>query len=181
MAIVPDTSDWTWVLERPCTTCGLHAGEVLFDELPGLIRDNSSAWPAVLTRADAAVRPNDHTWSALEYAAHVRDCCRLFAERLGRALGEDDPQLADWDQDATAIAARYDLQDPQAVGRELEVAAASVADAFAGVSVSDRGRSARRSDGASFTVTTLGQYFLHDIVHHLHDVAGDSRNAPGAG
>ena len=23
---------------------------------------------------------------------------------------------------------------------------------------------------STFTVTTLGQYFMHDIVHHLHDV-----------
>jgi len=181
MAIVSDTSDWTWVLERPCTDCGLRAGAVAFDNLPGLIRDNAAAWRAVLTRADVAVRPNDYTWSAVEYAAHVRDCCRLFAERLRRALDENDPQLANWDQDATAISARYDLQDPATIGRELDVAAASVADAFAGVSVGDRDRSALRSDGASFTVETLGQYFLHDIVHHLHDVAGDSRNTPGTG
>ncbi|TFD47825.1 DinB family protein [Cryobacterium frigoriphilum] len=173
MAIVPDTSDWTWVLERPCGACGLRAGAVAFDELPGLIRGNAAAWLPVLGRADAAVRPNDHTWSPLEYAAHVRDCCRLFDERLSRALHENDPQLADWDQDATAIAARYDLQDPETVGRELEAAAASVAEAFAAVPVGAQGRTARRSDGASFTVTTLGQYFLHDIVHHLHDVAGD--------
>lgn len=173
MAITPDTSDWTWVLERPCTDCGLRAGEVVFEELPGLIRTNAAAWLAVLARADVAVRPDDHTWSPLEYAAHVRDCCRLFDERLSRALTENDPQLADWDQDRAAIAARYDRQDPQTVGRELTVAAASVAAAFAAVQTSDRGRTARRSDGASFTVTTLGQYFLHDSVHHLHDVAGD--------
>lgn len=173
MAIVPDTSDWTWVLDRPCADCGLRAGEVDFADLPGLIRGNAAAWLPVLGRADAAARSNDHTWSALEYGAHVRDCCRLFDERLSRALTENDPQLADWDQDATAIAARYDLQDPMTVGGELEAAAASVAAAFGAVRTDARTRTARRSDGASFTVTTLGQYFLHDIVHHLHDVAGD--------
>jgi hypothetical protein len=31
-------------------------------------------------------------------------------------------------------------------------------------------RPGRRSNGSSFTATTLGQYFLHDVVHHLHDV-----------
>jgi hypothetical protein len=74
----------------------------------------------------------------------VRDCCRLFAERLRRALDEEDPQLANWEPDATAISARYDLQDPATVGREFDVAAVSVADAFAGVSMGQRGRSARR-------------------------------------
>lgn len=31
-------------------------------------------------------------------------------------------------------------------------------------------RPGRRSNGSVFTVRTLGQYFLHDVVHHLHDV-----------
>lgn len=29
-----------------------------------------------------------------------------------------------------------------------------------------------RSNGSEFTVLTLAQYFLHDVVHHLHDVNG---------
>ena len=33
-------------------------------------------------------------------------------------------------------------------------------------------RTGRRSNGSFFTVRTLGQYFLHDVVHHLHDVRG---------
>ena len=173
MAIVPDTSDWTWVLERPCSTCGFRASEVAFDELPHLIRENAAYWGPVLARADVAVRPNDHTWSPLEYAAHVRDVCRLFDERLSLILDQDDPLLANWDQDATAVSTRYDLQVPESVSRELAVAAASVSDAFAAVPVDARGRTARRSDGPSFTVVTLGAYFLHDIVHHRHDVGAD--------
>jgi hypothetical protein len=173
MAIVPDTSDWTWVLERPCSACGFRASAVAFDELPRLIRENATAWAEVLARADVAVRPNDHTWSPLEYAAHVRDVCRLFTQRLRLILDEEDPLLANWDQDATAIAERYDLQVPQTVGCELAVAASEVADAFAAVPVDARQRTARRSDGPSFTVTTLGAYFLHDIVHHRHDVGAD--------
>ena len=27
-----------------------------------------------------------------------------------------------------------------------------------------------RSNGSEFTILTLAQYFLHDVVHHLHDV-----------
>ena len=31
-------------------------------------------------------------------------------------------------------------------------------------------RSGRRSDGARFTVASLGRYHLHDVEHHLYDV-----------
>ena len=173
MVITPDTKDWTWVLERPCPECGFNAAEVGFDDIPRLLRDNAASWGPVLERTDVTVRPNDHTWSALEYAAHVRDVFRIFSVRLALMLTEDDPLFANWDQDATAVAERYNEQDPAVVGREVAEAATDLADAFAAVSPQERDRTGRRSDGARFTVTTLGQYLVHDPVHHLHDVAGD--------
>jgi len=171
MPITPDTKDWTWVLERPCAECGFSAAELSFNDVPALVRQNAAAWAPVLQRTDVAARPDDATWSALEYAAHVRDVFRIFRTRLGLILAEDDPLFENWDQDATAEAERYNEQDPQVVSAELAEAAASVADAFAAVAPADRERTGRRSDGARFTVTTLAQYFVHDPTHHLHDVA----------
>jgi hypothetical protein len=173
MAITPDTKDWTWVLTRPCPECGFDAGSVPFEEIPRLIRENGARWAPVLDRADAAVRPDDHTWSPLEYGAHVRDVFRIFTERLRLMLAEDNPLFPNWDQDQTAIEERYNEQDPAGVADELGEAAASVADAFASVRPEDLHRAGRRSDGAEFTVVTLGRYLLHDPVHHLNDVHGD--------
>lgn len=31
-------------------------------------------------------------------------------------------------------------------------------------------RTGRRSDGASFTVESFARYFVHDPIHHVHDV-----------
>ncbi|MFT2817466.1 DinB family protein [Leifsonia sp. A12D58] len=171
MTITPDSKDWTWVLERPCPECGFVSAAVDFDEIPTLVRENAAAWVPVLKRADVAVRPDDHTWSALEYAVHVRDVFRIFAVRLALMRNEDDPLFANWDQDATAIAERYNEQDPATVATELAAAAEVVASAFEAVPADERDRSGRRSDGASFTVTTMGQYFVHDPAHHLHDVS----------
>ena len=171
MPITPDTKDWTWVLERPCTECGFSSVDVVYDDVPDLVRRNTAAWAPVLARADVSVRPDENTWSALEYGAHVRDVFRIFNTRLGLMLREDDPLFANWDQDATAVAERYNEQDPQVVAADLTAAAAAIADAFADVPPADRERTGRRSDGARFTVTTLAQYFIHDPTHHLHDVA----------
>jgi len=178
MAISPDTKDWTWVLERPCPECGFVAADVRFDDIPRLVRENAAAWAPVLERPDVAVRPNAHTWSPLEYAAHVRDVFRIFDLRLRLMLTEDDPRFPDWDQDATAEAERYNEQDPSVVARELAEAASVVADAFAAVPEDHRRRTGRRSDGAAFTVTTMGQYFVHDPVHHLHDVTAPPAPEP---
>jgi len=171
MAIEPDTKDWTWVLEQPCPDCGFEAGAVDVSAMPELVRENVAAWPALLDRPDAAVRPAADRWSALEYACHVRDVFRLFDRRLQLMLEQDDPSFENWDQDETAVADRYGEQDPSVVSREL----VDAGDAFAGrwttVGGDGWGRPGRRSDGSAFTVDSFARYFLHDPIHHLVDVA----------
>ena len=83
-----------------------------------------------------------------------------------------DPAFENWDQDATAIADAYGAQDPAVVSRELLAAAESAAAVFDDVGERDWVRTGRRSNGSVFTIETLGQYFLHDVTHHLHDVHG---------
>ncbi len=170
MPIVPDTKNWTWVLERPCPECGLDLAAVDEHDVARRIRENAAAWPAVLERADVAIRPDDATWSPLEYSAHVRDVFRLFRVRLALMLDEDDPLYPNWDQDATAVEERYDEQDPVVVSRELVEAAEALAAAFEVVPEDAWGRPGRRGDGARFTIASFSRYLIHDPVHHLWDV-----------
>jgi len=100
----------------------------------------------------------------------VRDVCRLFDERLGLMVHEDDPLFENWDQDRTAVEERYGEQDPATVAAELVTAGARFAATYDGVGAGEWDRPGRRSNGSRFTVLTLGQYGLHDLAHHLHDV-----------
>lgn len=170
MTIVPDDKNWTWVLERPCPECGFDAATVDFARVGDLVRDNAAPWPELLAAPDATRRPAPDRWSTLEYACHVRDVFRIFDERLRLMLDTDDPEFANWDQDATAVEERYDLQDPAVVANELLNAAAACGTRFDMVTPGDRNRTGSRSDGSRFTVESLGRYFIHDPIHHLHDV-----------
>jgi hypothetical protein len=172
MPITPDTKDWTWVLERPCDECGYNAAGVRAGEVAGAVRANAAAWPAVLARPNARVRPDADSWSALEYGAHVRDVLRLYRVRLALMMEQDDPLYPNWDQDATAVADDYNGQDPVSVAGEILDAAAALAADFDAVTGAGWRRPGRRSDGAAFTVDTFALYFLHDVVHHLADVRG---------
>ena len=117
-------------------------------------------------------RPQPGVWSPLEYACHVRDVCRVFESRVNLMRSQVDPAFENWDQDATAIADAYGAQDPAVVSSELSAAADSAAAAFDALGEGDWQRTGRRSNGSIFTIETLGQYFLHDLTHHLHDVRG---------
>jgi len=168
MPITPDTKNWTWVLEKPCPECGFDASTFEATDVPALLRANAAAWPAVLEGADVRVRPDDATWSPLEYAAHVRDVFRIYDYRLGLMQEQDDPLFPNWDQEATAVEEKYNEQAPTVVADELVAAGESLAAAFD--AVADWSRPGRRSDGVSFTIETFAKYFIHDPVHHLYDV-----------
>ena len=171
--IPPDRKDWTWTLRERCPDCGFEAARVARGDIAGLVTASTQPWPAVLGRPGASTRPDAVTWSPLEYACHVRDVCRIFSERLTLMLGEDAPAFANWDQDATAVEDRYGEQDPSTVAREVVEAGAALSAAYAQVPDDAWARTGIRSDGSAFTVLTLGQYGLHDLVHHLWDVGAD--------
>ena len=84
-----------------------------------------------------------------------------------------DPAFENWDQDATAIKDRYDLQNPEAVIVELRAAGAALATCFDSVRTDQWSRRGFRSDGSVFTVDSIARYLVHDPVHHLWDVGAE--------
>lgn len=173
MTIIPDTKDWTWVLRRPCPECGFDTSTFAREEVAALLRANAAEWREVLAAMGRVrERPRPDTWSALEYACHVRDVCRRYSQRLELMLTQDGPTFPNWDQDATAVEERYGEQDPVTVGAELVAAADELADRFTAVSADQWRRTGTRSDGARFTVESFARYLIHDPVHHLYDVTG---------
>jgi hypothetical protein len=172
LTIEPDNKDWTWVLERPCAECGFDASAVAHETIAPLTRATAARWLLVLAEPTSLLRRRpEGRWSALEYACHVRDVFWLFDHRLLLMLNEDDPLFANWDQDRSAAADRYNEQDPSTVGQELVVTARSLAANFETVSGPMWRRRGRRTDGAAFTVASFGRYMIHDPLHHLSDVA----------
>lgn len=169
----PDTKDWTWTLTRRCEQCGLAAGEVAVADVPERAFVAGEEWVAILRSSPAVgARPEPDVWSPLEYGAHVRDVYRLFDARIALMLVEDDPTFANWDQDETAITDRYAESDPEVVADELEEAALALVTRLRSLAPEQLERRGRRSDGSEFTVGSLAQYFLHDVIHHLWDVTG---------
>ncbi|EHK87971.1 DinB family protein [Saccharomonospora azurea] len=173
--IIPDTKNWTWVLQRQCAECGLDVSAVRWADVPSLLRANAASWCELLSSGvRLRERPRSDRWSVLEYACHVRDALRLLDQRLVLMLTEDDPVYDDWDQDRAAVDDRYNEQEPSIVATDLGIAAERAATRLDGLTDDLAGdavrRSGRRADGTRFTVETFGRYILHDVVHHLNDV-----------
>ncbi|MBF4162276.1 class I SAM-dependent methyltransferase [Nocardioides acrostichi] len=176
----PDVKDWTWVLERPCPDCGFDAARVGRAELGTEVLAGVDTWRAVLAVDDAGRRPDEATWSVLEYGCHVRDVHLTFAERVRLVLAEHDPLFANWDQDAAAVEERYGEQTASVVVEELASAARDVAAVYDELDPLDDdlwARPSRRSNGSTFTLESLARYHLHDEVHHRWDVRAAAQRA----
>jgi hypothetical protein len=172
MTIIPDAQDWSWVLERLCPECGFDAAAFPAEEAGQRVRDDAVRWRHVLTHPDAEARPDATTWSATEYACHVRDVADLFAGRLHLMLTEDDPRFASWDQDQVALEDEYSVQRAASVSTQITLALTQLAETFEAVRGDAWERRGMRGDGSRFSSRTLAQYFLHDEIHHLYDVNG---------
>ena len=168
--IDPDDKNWTWVLDRPCPECGFIASDHPRESIGAGLDDLAPVYGALLADARVRTRPQPHVWSALEYGCHVRDVYRLYRYRLHLMLDQDAPAFPNWDQDETAVADRYDLQDPEVVRAELAEASDALARSFDAVGDDQWARTGHRSDGVVFTVATFAVYFLHDPIHHLWDI-----------
>jgi hypothetical protein len=171
--ITPDDKNWTWVLERKCDECGFDASVFDSTRTANALRDQVVCWSSVLTGDDVMTRPQLGVWSPLEYGCHVRDVFRKFDERLKLMLETTDPAFENWDQDATAVVDRYDLQNPEVVSVELREAGLALAARFELVQPDQWSRRGFRSDGSVFTVDSIAKYLLHDPVHHLWDVGAE--------
>lgn len=108
-------------------------------------------------------------WSPLEYAAHVRDMCRLAGERVELMLAETDPTFSNWDQDGQAIINDYLNADKIFIAADLDRELEFAARAFDGVPASSWDRRGFRGDGKLFTVESFASFVLHEVEHHLLD------------
>jgi hypothetical protein len=96
--------------------------------------------------------------------AHLEDAAERWRAVLARPGTATRP--------APAVAERYGEQDPIVVSEELAAACEEALAAFSDVAEPDWTRPRTRSNGARVTFATLGQYLVHDVVHHLGDVEG---------
>ncbi|MGL3806404.1 DinB family protein [Paeniglutamicibacter sp. R2-26] len=167
---IPETKDWTWVLESACGECGQDVRGLDPQTIAGLVRGGVPRFAAALSLPGAGTRPAPQVWSPLEYCAHVADMYEVMDRRMGLILGQDEPTFANWDQDEAAVRLGYAAQSPRAVAERLQATAEAFAATLEGVGPEQLGRRGLRSNGSVFTAATLARYAWHDAVHHLHDL-----------
>ena len=178
-----------WDPPRPgwtCSECQFDFDAIDPATVADQVRVSGARYGRPLTRGLAGedldavlrMRPGPTTWSALEYACHVRDCLALYDERIDRALVEQGPEFAPMRRVEVALERDYNGQDPTAVADQLAKAAEGLAVRLEAVSGDGWEQTGVRA-GETLTVSWMARNVLHECVHHLLDIGRVLRQARG--
>lgn len=163
-----------WDVPRPgwtCPECGLRYHAITPAAVGALLEALLPEY-AVLFEADDEQlrrRPDPDTWSALEYACHVRDCLALYDWRIRRVLAEEHPYLPQMRRDAIAVERAYNDQDPALVAQEMAANCDRLAQLLPQVSGPEWQRFGVR-EGDPLSVAWMAVNVDHEVRHHLMDV-----------
>ncbi len=161
----------------PCEECGFDYEALDPAEAPATVRSFAKRYRAPLTRflkgedGDALVRerPAPEVWSALEYAAHVRDVFDNYDRWIGQCLAEDMPVMEGPPPDELATERRYNEDDPEAVTDALAVNAERLATTLEAVPDDGWDRAGIRR-GEERSVRLMARRAVHEGSHHLLDI-----------
>ncbi len=160
-------------MER-CDGCGFeYREETAPGAAAGIIAD-ARALAALICApgVDVHTRRSPDQWSPLEYACHLRDILLVQRERVLAARWIDCPRCPPMGRDERAELDGYAEQDPRAVARQLQDAAAMFANVLRRIDASGWGRTVVYNYPTK-KVRTLGWvavHTLHEVGHHLRDV-----------
>ncbi|MDQ4069062.1 MAG: DinB family protein [Actinomycetota bacterium] len=163
--------------EARCAECGFVYEDLAPADIPAAIRSFAKRYRAPLTRflpgedGDWLLRqrPAAGTWSALEYAAHVRDVFAWYDTWITQCLAEHRPVLEGPGRDEAAIERRYNEDDPGAVAEALAANAERLASTVEAVSDDGWDRVGIRREEER-TVLFTSRRAVHEGSHHLLDI-----------
>lgn len=160
-----------------CPECGLDYDTISPPDTKVAIRSYPRRYRSALASAmddesDEGLvrrRPDDTTWSALEYTVHVADVYEHFAPAFRRMYEESHPTIDFWDPDERAEAERYGEQDPAAALDRLDAAAEQLAQVLDRVDADAWSRTATFPFGER-DLLRMARNAVHEGSHHLRDV-----------
>ena len=160
-----------------CEECGFDYESVAPEAAPDAIRAFARRYRAPLSRflpgedgpSLLRRRPEPDVWSALEYAAHVRDVFDAYERWVRQTLAEDRPVLEGPGPDELAAERRYAEDDSEAVAEALAANAERLAATLESVPAEGWDRIGLRR-GEERSVLFTARRAVHEGNHHLLDV-----------
>ena len=122
---------------------------------------------AGMTREQLLATPIPGKWSTQQVVCHIADFEPIYADRMKRAIAEDEPTVLSGDPDQFAARLAYDQRD---VAEELDLIAtvrSQMGRIFGTLKPQDFERRALHSERGPLTVRTLLGDITKHVPHHV--------------
>jgi DinB superfamily len=157
-----------------CEDCGFAWVQIGREEIaPRSVAAAQQIAAAIAASADRSlVRPTPERWSALEYAAHVRDVFLTIRDRLVIGLVEDEPGFKPMYRDERVSLGLYRSDTATDLAAEVVAAANMLARLFEAIDPQQLNRIVQYGFPGPLprTLLWMGQQAVHESEHHLADV-----------
>ena len=158
-----------------CDDCGFEYEAHERDDLTELLTVKSRAVAARMRSTPPGqlrARPIEATWSALEYACHVRDVLLVQRERTLGALMYDSPAFPPMGRDERPALDAYNRQDPLRVADQIEMAAAMLVWVLDPLDTTEWARTLHYNypEPADRDLVWVARHTLHELHHHTIDI-----------
>jgi hypothetical protein len=157
-----------------CEDCGFCWELVAVDEIGPRVRAATTGIAQAIRNQStrSLVRPSDERWSALEYAAHVRDVYLTIRDRLVIGLVEDNPGFKPMHRDERVSLGLYEADTVEDVSGELVASANMLLRLFGAIDQQQLQRVVQYGfpDPIERTLLWMAQQAVHEAEHHLADI-----------
>ncbi len=126
---------------------------------------------ADMTREQLLARPVAGKWSTLEVVAHLADFEPVYADRMKRALAENEPTIFGGDPDKFAAKLAYHKRDLETELCLIECVRKQMAAILRSLHEADFQRVARHSSDGPLALRTLLERITGHIPHHVPFIA----------
>jgi hypothetical protein len=155
-----------------CQECGFDARTMSIEDVIAALRLLPEQIGAVVAPADAdrlRLRPDAHTWSAIEYLGHLRDLMAFHRWVIEQALSEDRPVLAPPDPDSFVADSQYQNSDRDELLAQFDRRVDRLAALLESLPPEAFTREVVLEDPVD--VKLVARSALHEGVHHRADLA----------
>ena len=156
-----------------CDQCGFDHDKMTRADIGGRVVGAAGRIAERIQRVTTvSSRPASDRWSALEYAAHVRDVLITIRDRLVIGLVENNPGFKPMYRDERVTLGLYASDTPALVAVELTAAATMLVRLFDAIDPDALDRAVQYGfpDPDPRTLMWMGAQAVHESEHHLLDI-----------
>ena len=123
-----------------------------------------------LTDGGLRARPVAGLWSTLEVVCHIADFEIVFADRLKRALAEENPTIFAGNPDEFAAGLKYEQRSIENELAVIDVIRRHITEILRQLKPADFRRTARHSEAGELTFAQLLAHVTNHIPHHIEKI-----------